>query len=166
MKRLRLPVLAAVCAAVILGGLKAGGIVINGTPSLPLGVYRKENKPVQAGAFILFKLPSAQAAGRPYAPENLIKQVAAVEGDQICIAAAGVSVNGTMLPNSAQRPADREGRPLPRPEMAGYTLRPGEVLAMSTYNPRSFDSRYFGPIRREWIIAVLRPVYTWRSADP
>lgn len=161
MKRLRLFLLAVFSAGAVQVGLRAGGIVVNGTPSLPLGIYRKENRPVQVGAFILFRLPPAQVGGRTYAREPLIKRVAAVEGDCIRIAPSGVSVNGTLLANSAQLSQDREGRPLPQPSLDEYTLRDGEILAMSTYNARSFDSRYFGPIRREWIVSVLEPVLTW-----
>ncbi len=153
--------LAVVCAATIFGGLRAAGIVINDTPSLPEGFYQKQDRPIERGCFVLFQLPDAETTARDYARGNLIKQVAAREGDHVSIAASGVTVNGVLLANSAQLPFDRDGRPLPRLELDDYTLKAGELLAMSTYNPRSFDGRYFGVVRRGDVIAVVAPVLTW-----
>ncbi len=101
------------------------------------------------------------AATRPYAREALIKQVVAVAGDRVCIDAAGVRVNGELLANSAPLPVDRDGLPLPQLALQDYTLREGELLTMSTYNPRSFDSRYFGPVQRGSVVAVVEPLLTW-----
>lgn len=161
MKRLRLPALAVVCAATIFGGLRAAGIVVNDTPSLPEGFYQKQNRPIETGCFILFRLPDAKAEGRDYARGNLMKQVAAREGDRISIGTSGVTINGVRLANSAPLPFDREGRPLPQLKLDDYTLGAGELLAMSTYNPRSFDGRYFGVVRCGDVIAVVAPVLTW-----
>ncbi len=161
MKRLLLPMLAVVCAATIFGGLRAAGIVINDTPSLPEGFYQKQDRPIERGCFVLFQLPDAATTARDYARGNLIKQVAAREGDHISIAASGVTVNGILLANSAQLPFDRDGRPLPRLELDDYTLKAGELLAMSTYNPRSFDGRYFGVVPCGDVIAVVAPILTW-----
>ena len=161
MKRLLLPTLAVACAATIFGGLRAGGIVINATPSLPEGFYRKQNRPIEKGCFILFRLPDAKVISRAYARGHLIKQVAAREGDRVSINSSGVLVNGVWLANSIPLPFDREGRPLPQPQLDDYTLGAGELLAMSTFNPRSFDGRYFGVVRCGDVIAVVTPVLTW-----
>lgn len=161
MKRWRLPLLACGCAAAIQTALLTGGIVINDTPSLPEGLYQKKARAVEKGSFVLFHLPAGDLSARSYARENLIKQVVAVEGDTICIGAAGVRVNGQMLANSAQLPVDRDGLPLPQLNLENYTLRAGELLTMSTYNPRSFDSRYFGPIQRANVLSVVEPLLTW-----
>ena len=82
-------------------------------------------------------------------------------GDKISIGTAGVWVNGRLLANSAQLPSDRDGRALPQLHLDEYVLSPGELLTMSTYNPRSFDGRYFGPIQRENILSVVEPLLTW-----
>ena len=103
--------LAVVCAATIFGGLRGAGIVINGTPSLPEGFYQKQDRPIERGCFVLFQLPDAETTARDYARGNLIKQVAAREGDHVCIAPSGVTVNGVLLANSAQLPFDRDRRP-------------------------------------------------------
>ena len=82
-----------------------------------------------------------------------------MEGDTIRIEAAGVRVNGRLLANSAQLPTDRDGLPLPQSQRwTNYSLKAGEILTMSTYNPRSFDSRYFGLVPRSDILSVVEPL--------
>lgn len=161
MNRFTLPILALASAVGIQGILMGVGIVINDTPSLPKGIYQKKNRPVGKGCFVLFRLPTSELSSRPYARENLIKQVAAMEGDHVRISAEGVRVNGRMLANSVPLPTDRDGLPLPQLALDDYTLRAGELLTMSTYNPRSFDSRYFGPVRRDEVLSVIEPLFTW-----
>ena len=89
MKRWRLPLAALGCAAAIQSALLLGGIVINDTPSLPEGFYQKKARAVEKGSFVLFRLPAGELSARPYARENLIKQVVAVAGDRISIETAG-----------------------------------------------------------------------------
>lgn len=149
------------CAAAIQSALLMGGIVINDTPSLPEGFYRKQASAVEKGSFVLFRLPAGELASRPYARENLIKQVVAVAGDRICIETNGVRVNGRLLANSKQLPVDRDGLPLPNLNLENYTLGADEILTMSTYNPRSFDGRYFGPVRLSNVLSVVEPLLTW-----
>ena len=161
MKRWRLAIVALGCAAAIQFALLRAGIVINHTPSLPEGFYQKKNCAAGKGSFVLFRLPISELSTRPYAKENLLKQIVAVEGDRISIGTSGVQINGRWLANSAPLPADRDGLPLPRLQLDDYTLRAGELLAMSTYNPRSFDGRYFGPIKRGDILSVVEPLLTW-----
>ncbi len=161
MKRWRLPIVALACAAAIQTALLAGGIVINDTPSLPEGFYRKSTRSVEEGSSVLFRLPVGELSSRPYTRENLIKQVVAVAGDRVGIGKEGVRVNGHLLANSAQLPTDRDGLPLPRLSLEDYTMRAGELVTMSTYNPRSFDSRYFGPVHRDQVLSVVEPLLTW-----
>ena len=47
------------------------GIVINDTPSLPEGFYRKKASPVAKGCFVLFRLPPSELSARPYAREKI-----------------------------------------------------------------------------------------------
>jgi conjugative transfer signal peptidase TraF len=71
----------------------------------------------------------------------------------------GVSVNARALPNSRPLQADAVGRPLP--SASGGPVPPGEVWVMSEYHPRSFDSRYYGPIEAACIEGRVRPVFVW-----
>ena len=152
--------------AMIVAALHAFGIVINETPSLPLGFYRKQpHRPVERGCFVLFELPATETLRRPYARGQLIKQVAATAGDRITVCAAGVFVNGSRLENSVPMEHDVYGQLLPRLAWQDHPLGPGELLLMSTHHPRSFDGRYFGPVPGERIVAVLAPVWTWDATS-
>jgi conjugative transfer signal peptidase TraF len=84
-----------------------------------------------------------------------------VPGDTIDIDMREVRVNGVDLPFSAAQASDRAGRPLPRPDRSHIVLTASQLWVMSDTNPRSFDSRYFGPIERAWVKDVIRPVVTW-----
>ncbi len=71
----------------------------------------------------------------------------AAEGDTVRFATAGVVLNGRTVPNSRPLPSDAVGRPLPPARFGAYVLAAGEVWLWSPYTPRSFDSRYYGPLR-------------------
>ena len=82
-------------------------------------------------------------------------------GDVVSIDVEGVTVNGRLLGNSAPQATDPAGRPLPVYRLYNYQLQDGEVLTMSDYSGRSFDSRYYGPIPCACIQSVVRPIFTW-----
>jgi conjugative transfer signal peptidase TraF len=148
------------------------GARINTTPSLPLGLYWLEDSTPGKGSLVLFCPPDQQAFGeakdRGYlaaglcdsGTQPLMKRIAAIEGDQVMIAAQGTVVNGKSLLNSAQVQADPEGRPLPNFKDE-FTVVAGQVLLMSEYSPLSFDSRYFGPVDEGNLLGVLEPVWTF-----
>jgi conjugative transfer signal peptidase TraF len=161
MKRFVLPVSAVLVAALVVMLMIQLGLVINTTPSLPMGIYRMNGQPVHLGCYVLFRLPGEKIQGRPYAKGRLIKKVVASAGDYVTISPFGVVVNGHSLVNSAPVDRDVYGQQLPRLQLDSYELQRGEVLTMSAYNPRSFDSRYFGVITSNNIIGVLEPVLTW-----
>ena len=54
---------------------------------------------------------------------------------------------------------DSESRPLPR-WRACRRLGEGEFFVFSNRIPNSFDSRYYGPVRREAIVGVFRLIMT------
>ncbi len=58
----------------------------------------------------------------------------------------GIAVNGSMLPNTAPKTKDSHGRVMKPWPFGRYRFAPGFVWVASSYNPWSFDSRYFGPI--------------------
>jgi conjugative transfer signal peptidase TraF len=75
----------------------------------------------------------------------LVKPVVADSGDIVEFSAGGMAVNGRLLPNSAPLTTDSKGRPLIPWPFGRYTVAPGTVWVASSYSPKSFDSRYFGP---------------------
>jgi type IV secretory pathway protease TraF len=83
-------------------------------------------------------------ASRGWAPEGvpLLKNVEALEGDQVCTDDHEISVNGRRVgPVSS---VDSQGQPLPRIRGC-YIVPAGEFLPLSTYIANSFDGRYMGP---------------------
>lgn len=85
----------------------------------------------------------------------LLKPVAAVAGDRVTVAqGAPVSVNGETLPNSAARAG------LPAWPDGEYAVEAGQVWVFSGYSPRSFDSRYFGPVAIAQVHGIARPLLT------
>ena len=152
--------LAAVTAIVGVTALAIFGsrLRVNFTPSMPLGIYRLE--PLSAtgvarGMIVAVCAPDDAAdLGRrrgylstgpcPHDTELLLKIVAGVPGDDVAVSAEGVAVNGCSLPDSrpiASDRASRRMRPWPRGD---YHLGRGEVWLYAG-NPRSWDSRYWGP---------------------
>jgi conjugative transfer signal peptidase TraF len=89
-----------------------------------------------------------------------MKPVVAVEGDIVQISNKGVTVNSKLLPNSVPRPIDRENRPLAHWSFGTYRVAMGTVWVISSFNSRSFDSRYFGPIRKSSVRSRLRALIT------
>ena len=149
------------------------GIRINTSGSIPVGIYRTTDGPVEKGDFVLF-CPQPDpvfdmAKDRGYLAGGLcpggygymMKDVAGTAGDIIAVDDAGVSVNGILLPRSTPLQADPAGRPLPRFRADSRRLGRSEVLLMSGICGLSFDGRYFGPINRLQIKTVILPVFTW-----
>lgn len=149
----------------------ATGYRVNLTPSMPVGVWRVAGDGQFNRGDVVWACPPSTAPLREahrfgYVPAGfcasglspLLKPVVAVEGDTLTMAPSGVVVNGVLVPNSAPVPADAAGRRLPRPWFGTYTVLPGQVWLVSSYNPASFDSRYFGPVSADLVDGRAYPV--------
>ena len=75
-----------------------------------------------------------------------MKPVVASAGDIVEVSSRGITVNGVLLPNTAPKTKDSKGRPMQPWPSGQYRVSAGFVWVASSYNPWSFDSRYFGPI--------------------
>lgn len=166
--------------AVVLAGSAAGllyvigsrvGIRVNASPSLPIGLYVVDSLPkARLVEFCPSQPYAALANSRGYRDAGrcsdggtpLLKPVVAREGDEVIVTARGVSVNGTRLPNSAPSTRDTAGRPLRSWPFGTYRVEPGTMWVVSSYEARSFDSRYFGPIRDAQVLDRLRPLLVRR----
>lgn len=155
-------------------GAGAAGFRFNTSNSIARGIYRIADEPLHQGAYVLACPPPVEpfleAFARHYIGPGvcpggmgfLMKRAAALRGDRIELTQAAVIVNGQALPGTARLDADNVGQPLPRPASASASAVLGdEVLLMGDVNPRSFDGRYFGPVERAQVLAVIRPVFTW-----
>jgi type IV secretory pathway protease TraF len=83
-------------------------------------------------------------------------------GDTVELSAAGMAVNGRLLPNNAPLVSDTAGRPLSHWPFGRYVVAPSTVWVASSYNRRSFDSRYFGPVEASQVREHVRPLLTSR----
>jgi conjugative transfer signal peptidase TraF len=147
------------------------GLRINASPSLPIGLYVTSSEP---SANLIDFCPAepfaSLALSRGYRDPGscgdggapLLKPVVARAGDLIEVSAAGMTVNGRLLPNTVPLRADTKGRPLRSWPTGRYTVEPGFVWVASSYNPRSFDSRYFGPVAITSIRDHVEPLLTLR----
>ncbi|PXX07136.1 conjugation peptidase TraF [Paraburkholderia tropica] len=142
-------------------------LTYNPSDSVAVGWYRidphtvSRPRPLSVGRIVLVPLPAtaaALAAQRGYLPAGvpLLKPVAAIAPQQVCISGGIVRIDG--VPSAAVLRADRMGRPLPSWRQC-RRLEPGELFLLSTTNPASFDSRYFGPVNASTVIGVAHPAW-------
>lgn len=151
-------------AAIVAGGAihTTPRVIWNASASVPVGAYWLVSNETARGDLVLVEPPPDArrlAAARGYLPERvrLVKRLAAVGGDLVCGDGVAVEINGARV---AQRLAsDSRGRPLPA-WTGCRTLATDEVFLL-TEAPDSFDSRYFGPVRRSAVVGKLVPIWTY-----
>lgn len=153
-----------------LGGwmLFAAGYRINTTPSLPTGVYRFEDAPVEHGSLAAYCLdgPFAALAGErgylapgscPSGLRPLLKITAALPGDRLRQGSDGIRVNGSLWPFSRAAITDSKGKTLSPAQLP--TVVPAGMAILLSQHPGGFDSRYFGPVPLVGLRRVM-PVFT------
>jgi conjugative transfer signal peptidase TraF len=144
-------------------------IRINTSPSLPLGFYIATSDPKANLVEFCPAEPFASISiSRGYRDQGacddgaapLLKPVVAGPRDIVDFSPRGIEVNGRLLPKTAPLKADTKDRPLTPWTFGRYVVQRGNLWVASSYNPRSFDSRYFGPISTKSIREHLRPLLT------
>lgn len=158
-----------IVVVLLAAGFQLAGIRVNASASLPIGLYRTT---LDTAANLVEFCPSGPdailSANRAYrakgncsdGAEPLMKPIVAVPGDLVEVSPQGVAVNGRPLPNSAPHSFDTKNRALPHWPFGTYCVSRGTVWVISSFNSRSFDSRYFGPIPVTCIRSYLRPFLT------
>jgi conjugative transfer signal peptidase TraF len=156
----------------VAGVCVAGGMRINTTRSIPVGVYWTTNAAISRDAYVMFCPPPAAvfetAKQRGYIDAGycpggygyMMKRVLGTPGDVVSVRADGVRVNGEYLRSSLPLSSDKGGRPLPQYAL-DRKLAADEWLLMSDRSASSFDARYFGPIASSQVKTVIRPIVTW-----
>lgn len=139
-------------------------VIYNASDSVPVGWYRiGPPRALHVGGFVLVHLPAAPrtlAARRGYLPWHipLLKRIGAVASQAVCVRGGIVRIDGA--PVAITLPVDGSGRRL-TPWSQCRRLRAGELFLLSTSNPASFDSRYFGPVKTSAVIGLAHPLWTW-----
>src|SRR5690606_3454677 len=113
------------------------------------------------GDLVLIRLPQevrSLAAERGYLPANvpLLKTVAAVAPQRVCMQGSQVRIDGGLVARRLRR--DRRGCAMATWQ-ACRRLVGDELFLLSTTKPESFDSRYFGPISTEAVLGQAQPLW-------
>lgn len=150
-------------------------VTFNSTDSMPMGFYTVDPRAVVKSGSIVVVCPPSDVAklglSRHYirlgrcdsGAAYLLKIVVATAGDVVVASDAGISVNGHLLPSSKTMVRDTAGRPLPHIDHGTYGLKAGQIW-LWTPNPRSWDSRYYGPLASSdvaGIATLVLPVWEW-----
>jgi len=148
----------------------ATGLRLCTSASLPIGLYKVTREkstlvefcPAEPFAHIASERGYRDAGSCADRRAPLLKPVVALPGDQVTFSASGLAVNGAFLANTAALPLDSHGRGLTAWAAGTYRVRPGELVVASSYSVKSFDSRYFGPIRTASVRERLEPLLVWK----
>jgi conjugative transfer signal peptidase TraF len=139
-------------------------LVYNPSESAPRGWYALiATRHPTTGEWVVVHLPKGiarMADERGYLPMHvpILKRIGAQSGDEVCATRGGVFIEGTLVARALKD--DSRGRPLPRWN-ACRKLKGQELFLLSSYSPFSFDSRYFGPVKRVGVIGQAIPLWTW-----
>ncbi|WP_316979513.1 S26 family signal peptidase [Shumkonia mesophila] len=141
-------------------------LIWNASASAPIGLYWVDHDASARGDLVLAELPPHArwlAAERGYLAEGmpLVKRVAALGSDTVCVVRARIFING--WPVTERLAEDHRGRPLPRWNGC-RRLADDEVFLLMANVPDSFDGRYFGPVHRAAILGTLLPL--WMGSTP
>lgn len=161
----------------ILIGLWFSGVFINTTISYPVGLYRShkimEGQDLSSlkGEMVLF-CPDENNLTVRFADRNnflmhgsfcgagkvapLIKTIVGVPGDRVRVKREGVYIDNTFQKNSKR--VNSHLKKLSFRDNFVKVLTNNEYWIMSDYDERSFDSRYFGAVKRDQIRKSITPL--------
>jgi conjugative transfer signal peptidase TraF len=158
------------------------GLVFNYTHSAPFGLYVEIDDPAamihNPATYVFFcpdvRWPSMHGQPNYRSPMRtcpdgfspLIKPVVAWPGDTVEMTAMGMTVNGKFLPHTVPLDHDSKGHSIHPYPYGTYPVKQGQVWAVSSFSPRSFDSRYFGPIPLRCVHLWIRPLLVEKKYHP
>ena len=130
-------------------------IIWNASESVPIGWYFVSNRPPQKGEIAVLKPVKwigLFASERKYLPKTvwLLKPVAALEPSIICRFGQYVFVDGNLAAKA--QITDKLGRQMPAWKNC-ERLEKSDLFLLSHHSD-SFDSRYFGPVKRDQVIGT------------
>jgi len=147
------------------------GLHVNLSASAPRGLYRMvAGRPTRGAWVVACVSPQSATLARTRGylgpgscaggVQPVLKPVIAVAGDVVEIAPDAVTVNGQRLPSSSTAATDSLGRELPHFVWGRYVVGADELWLVSTRAPKSWDSRYLGPLSTAQVWSVARPIWT------
>ena len=158
------------------------GLVFNYTHSAPYGLYIEIADPTTVPhnppPYVFFcpdvRWPSLRDQPNYRSPMRtcpdgfspLIKPVLAWPGDTVETTAEGLKVNGMLISHTVPLDHDSKGHLIHPFPYATYRVQPGQLWAVSSFSPRSFDSRYFGPIPLHSVHLWVRPLLVEKTYRP
>ena len=153
--------LVALGAAALLALEVPDRVLYNGSPSMPVGFYRRTSSPIAKGAVVTVRavdVAAHYAATRHFTGrrDRFLKHVVGVAGDVVCASGSQVTLNRASVAERLVR--DSAGRALPRWEGCVTLSETDAFLLGETAD--SFDGRYWGPTP----IAAVEGV--WRRIGP
>lgn len=170
-KNVKIPILLIVFSTFTALSFNILSLKVNTTTSLPYGIYKlnKDKITIQKKDLVLFCLNKSNSHkyGRRgylgYGHCNLSlspigKQIVATPGDDISVSSKGIIVNNNYLPNTQKAYADVFGN-----HLTGANIRKildKDEYLVASFKENSFDSRYFGIVRKKEIIGKLKAIYT------
>jgi len=144
-------------ALLLVGAWIPERITVTITPSLKNRIYLLDRAPsyhqMGNGAFVLFELHSKYLEG--VKTNKILKQVACSEGDVLSVRQKYYYCNETYLGQA--KDYSLKGEILPNFQFEGTI--PKDSLFVFSNHIDSFDSRYFGFVRKEDVIAIAHPIF-------
>lgn len=132
-------------------------LIYNASDSAPRGFYSvSPPSRLRLGDYVVARLPeesSQLAAERGYLPRSVpvLKQVAAMGGQRVCIHDSWVYIDGTAVVSTLQ--TDGQRRRLPAWNGCRQ-LMDRELFLLNPFNRASFDSRYVGPVDASFVLGL------------
>ena len=141
-------------------------VVFNPTDSAPRGWYVVVPAiRLHRGDYVVARLPSDTAmlaAMRGYLPRSvpILKQIAAVTGQRVCVRDSIVYIDGVAVARTLD--SDAKQRPLTAWAHCRHLVS-DELFLLNPHNEASFDSRYFGPVDASFVRGRAIPLATWQN---
>ena len=115
-------------------------------------------RPAKVGHYVLARMPATGLGVGARPGDRIVKRVRAVAGDTVKVEGTELYINGKHQDNDRLWLA----KSIPGKEPGDFdrevTLGDGELFLMGTTR-ESFDSRYWGPVKREAILGSAIPLF-------
>jgi conjugative transfer signal peptidase TraF len=145
-------------------------LVWNFTDSMPVGLYRRSEDQISKHSLVLLNNALLEQHNSLFSQgidngyflrdNNLLKEVIAVAGDVVSVTREGIYINGQNYPGTAAVITDSHGNTLKQSKLTEYLLKKDELLVFGNSSSKSFDSRYFGIVKSDEVIATVKPILT------